>query len=72
MRFTEIEDLDLLRAVISENPVEHINRWSGISQYVDKIAGKQFTIKSLKDYLEYLVKQFLQRDKVNISKYVFL
>ncbi|KAB0790809.1 hypothetical protein PPYR_01339 [Photinus pyralis] len=68
LRFTTTDDLDLLRAVAAENPFEDILRWGVIHETVVTNTGKPFTLRALKDHLEYLLKLFIQEDKANIKK----
>ncbi|CAH0562979.1 unnamed protein product [Brassicogethes aeneus] len=60
LRFTDHDDISLLREVLGHNPIEHPVLWRDNMLSVTK---KNFSIRTLKDHLELLIKLWLKKSK---------
>ncbi|CAG9760270.1 unnamed protein product [Ceutorhynchus assimilis] len=63
-RFTDHDDLVLLREVLSHNPFENPALWHVIQENVSSLTGKTFVIRTLREHLERLIKLWLEMFKI--------
>ncbi|XP_072383179.1 uncharacterized protein [Diabrotica undecimpunctata] len=63
-RFSDHDDLTLLREVLGHNPFVDQTGWNVIQENLFSVTGKQFSIRTLKDHLERLIKSWLQEYKI--------
>lgn len=68
LRFSTIDDLCLLRQVISLNPYNDVNQWNNIKNSLVSTSNKNFTVRSVKEHVEYLLKVWIKEDRVNLKK----
>lgn len=72
IRFSINDDLTLLRQVVCLNPFEDRSYWKTISENVNKVSGKNFTVRSTREHVEHLIKLFKKGDRANLRRYVTL
>nr|CAH7719066.1 unnamed protein product [Callosobruchus chinensis]CAI5850227.1 unnamed protein product [Callosobruchus analis]CAH7726433.1 unnamed protein product [Callosobruchus chinensis]CAH7740987.1 unnamed protein product [Callosobruchus chinensis]CAH7751189.1 unnamed protein product [Callosobruchus chinensis] len=63
-RFSDLEDLLLLREVLSLNPFEDPDLWLTVQQHISSTTGKLFSVRTLKEHLDLLVKLWIEHVKV--------
>nr|CAI5843099.1 unnamed protein product [Callosobruchus analis] len=63
-RFSDLEDLLLLREVLSLNPFEDPDLWLTVQQHISSTTGKLFSVRTLKKHLDLLVKLWIEHVKV--------
>uniref|UniRef100_A0A6P7GBX1 Uncharacterized protein LOC114337858 n=1 Tax=Diabrotica virgifera virgifera TaxID=50390 RepID=A0A6P7GBX1_DIAVI len=63
-RFSDHDDLTLLREVLGNNPFVDPNAWNIIYKNLCSVTGKQVSIRTLKDHLDRLIKSWLQEYKI--------
>ncbi|KAF5279249.1 hypothetical protein FQR65_LT15454 [Abscondita terminalis] len=68
LRFNVSDDIMLLQHVIALNPFENERRWDEVLQSVINESGKQFTLRSIKEHLDHILKLFVKEDLANIRK----
>lgn len=68
LRFNISDDILLLKEVISINPYENNNNWKIIQSHVNKATGKDFTLRSVRDHVEYLLKLYIKDDRINLRR----
>ncbi|XP_044264705.1 uncharacterized protein LOC123011371 [Tribolium madens] len=68
LRFTIYDDLVLLREVLHQNPYEKHERWKEIREIVVNVTGKAFTVRAVKDHVEYLLALLAKDDRANLRK----
>lgn len=68
LRFTYDDDVLLLREVVAQNPIANPERWELVQINVERTAGKQFQIRTLKQHLQLLLELFLKKEEVLIIK----
>lgn len=64
LRFSEEDDLNLLREVAGQNPFENPTIWGSIQESIFVLSQKDFSIKTLKDHLDLLIKAWLEKVKL--------
>ena len=64
LRFTDTEDLLLLREVLSNNPFENPDVWLIIQQHISLVTGKLFAIRTLKEHLDLLIKLWMEQVQI--------
>lgn len=62
MRFGDNDELVLLREVLALNPFLNPNVWDIIQEHIRSLTGKTFTVRSLRDHLELLIKLWLKEN----------
>ncbi|KAG5891339.1 hypothetical protein JTB14_034407 [Gonioctena quinquepunctata] len=67
MRFREEDDIALLREVAGQNSFSNSGVWDVIREHVFLLTAKNFSVKSLKDHLDLIIKLWL--DKTKTMKY---
>jgi len=70
LRFSNDDDLGLLREVLCHNPFENNEKWSIIHKNVLKFSNKQFSIRTIKEHVEHLLKIWAKEDRTNLKKLV--
>lgn len=68
LRFTSDDDLCLLREVLCHNPFDNNDNWTIVHQNIIALSGKQFSIRSVKEHVEYLLKTCSKEDRTNLKK----
>ncbi|XP_015837594.2 trichohyalin [Tribolium castaneum] len=68
LRFTIFDDLVLLREVLHQNPYEKHERWKEIREIVVNVTEKAFTVRAVKDHVEYLLALLAKDDRANLRK----
>lgn len=68
VRFTADDDLALLREVTARNPLKEPEAWINVQGNLEKIVGKHFSIRTLKDHLQLLVDIWLKKDCIYRKK----
>lgn len=71
LRFRDEDDLIFLREVLGYNPFRQSDLWAVIQEHVFAATGKHFSIKTLKDHLDLLIKIWLEKTKKYKDRYVF-
>ncbi|XP_050513907.1 uncharacterized protein LOC126889568 [Diabrotica virgifera virgifera] len=67
-RFSDHDDLTLLREVLGNNPFVDPNAWNVIQENLCSVTGKQFSTRTLKDHLDRLIRSWLQEYKILRNK----
>ncbi|KAK4887475.1 hypothetical protein RN001_003746 [Aquatica leii] len=62
------DDLCLLREVLSINPYEDSIRWKDILAAVIKGTSKKFTLRAIKEHLQYILMLWAKEDRDNLRK----
>lgn len=62
VRFSKEDDIELLRLVVGENPYENPGIWKLIHSKLNIHTGKEFTLRGVKEHVEYLSKLFFKED----------
>ncbi|CAG9773544.1 unnamed protein product [Ceutorhynchus assimilis] len=62
-RFTEEDDVHLLREVLGLNPYEDHSRWTIIQVNMIQIIGNSLSIRTLRERVQNLIKKFLVKKK---------
>ena len=60
LRFSEHENIQLLREIVQENPFQDPTRWERIQRNLQILTGKTYLIKTLKNRIERLLEQFIK------------
>lgn len=68
LRFTEDDDLMLLRSVLNYNPFELIARWELIARDIRQYSKKEFLVRTLKEHVYYLVNKWYQKFKATSAR----
>lgn len=68
LRFSTIDDLNLLRQVVCLNPYNDHNQWNNIENTITSTSSKKFSIRSIKEHVDYLLKIWKKDDRVNLKK----
>lgn len=68
LRFSTVDDLCLLRQVICLNPYNDANQWENIQNTLSSTSNKNFSIRSVKEHVEYLLKIWKKEDRANLKK----
>ncbi|KAJ8955923.1 hypothetical protein NQ314_006822 [Rhamnusium bicolor] len=70
VRFTDHDDLTLLREVLGQNPIENPAVWAIIQENMLSVTKKNFSVRSLREHLELLIKLWLKEFKTlkNLKK----
>lgn len=68
LRFTIHDDLVLLREVLEQNPYERHDRWKEIRETVVNFTGKAFTVRAVREHVEYLLALLAKDDRGNLRK----
>ncbi|KAK4880049.1 hypothetical protein RN001_008195 [Aquatica leii] len=68
LRFNVNDDITLLQQVIAVNPFENERRWDEVLHSVIKSSGKEFSIRSIREHIEHLLKLFVKEDRANLRK----
>lgn len=68
LRFSDHDDLILLREVLAQNPFANSTLWIVVQENLCLVSGKQFSIRTLKDHLERLIKMWLDNTKILQNK----
>ncbi|CAG9762657.1 unnamed protein product [Ceutorhynchus assimilis] len=63
LRFTDHDDLSLLREVLGQNPIDNPAAWNIIQENMLSLTKKHFLVRTLKEHLELLVKLWLKEFK---------
>nr|CAH7766064.1 unnamed protein product [Callosobruchus chinensis] len=63
LRFREEDDLIFLREVLGYNPFQQPELWSVIQEHVYAATRKSFSVKTLKDHLDLLIKIWIEKTK---------
>nr|CAI5851139.1 unnamed protein product [Callosobruchus analis] len=63
LRFREEDDLIFLREVLGYNPFQQPDLWYVIQEHVYAATRKLFSVKTLKDYLDLLIKIWIEKTK---------
>lgn len=64
LRFTYEDDLTFLKEFIIQNPTTNPKGWELLQKHLLIVTGKNFTIRTLKQHLLYLLETWLKREKV--------
>jgi hypothetical protein len=64
LRFSDTDDLALLREVLGQNPFIDSRRWSEVASNMTLLTGKTFKEKTLRDHLNLLIKLWLENKKI--------
>lgn len=70
LRFRDEDDFALLREVAGQNPFGNPEVWETIQQNIFLLTGKEFSLKTLKDHLDLLIRLWLEKTKLFKDKYV--
>lgn len=68
LRFSANDDLVLLREIVHQNPFEDKNRWNDVHENVNTYCQKNFSLRSIKDHSDHLLKLYAKEDKINLKK----
>jgi len=68
LRFSTTDDLCLLRQVICLNPYNDTNQWNIIKDTIVSTSKKNFSIRSIKEHVEHLLKVWSKEDRANLKK----
>ncbi|XP_068897053.1 UPF0430 protein CG31712-like isoform X4 [Tenebrio molitor] len=68
LRFTTEDDLILLRDVVGHNPFKGPSKWKQIQANLLCVSGKNFSIRSVREHVEHLLKLFVKKDRANLRK----
>ncbi|KAF5271898.1 hypothetical protein FQR65_LT17532 [Abscondita terminalis] len=68
LRFTMSDDLYLLREVLAINPYEDSIGWKNVLAAVIKGTSKTFTLRAVKEHLQYILMLWAKEDRDNIRK----
>ncbi|KAG5866883.1 hypothetical protein JTB14_037484 [Gonioctena quinquepunctata] len=68
MRFRAEDDIALLREVARQNPFSNSGVWDVIREHVFLLTAKSFSVKSLKDHLDLIIKLWLDKTKTMNKK----
>ncbi|KAL1488640.1 hypothetical protein ABEB36_014440 [Hypothenemus hampei] len=68
LRFSEQDDMALLQEVASRNPFQNSEEWEIIQQSNLTLTEKKFNVKTLKDHLDLLIKNWLKKTKLLQTK----
>lgn len=63
LRFSDADDLALLREVLSQVPFVDSRRWKDVETNMALLTDKPFKVKSLRDHLNLLLKLWLDSKK---------
>ncbi|KAJ8950898.1 hypothetical protein NQ314_007755 [Rhamnusium bicolor] len=63
LRLTDHDDLTLLREVLGQNPIENPAVWAIIQENMLSVTNKNFSVRSLREHLELLIKLWLKEFK---------
>jgi len=63
LRFTDGDDLALLREVLGHRPFINTQKWNQVQNSMVILTGKNFKMKSLRDHFNLLIKAWLERKK---------
>lgn len=63
LRFNEHDDLTLLHEVLGQNPFENPAVWAIIQENMLSVTKKNFSIRTLKEHLELLIKLWIKEFK---------
>lgn len=64
LRFRDEDDIVLLREVAGQNPFLNVDAWEIIQSNVFMHSSKEFSLKTLKDHLDLLIKLWLEKLKI--------
>lgn len=68
LRFTSDEDLMLLRSVLNYNPFESSEKWGQIARDIRQYSKKEFSVRTLKEHVYYLVKKWIEKFKATSTR----
>ncbi|KYN27936.1 hypothetical protein ALC57_02656 [Trachymyrmex cornetzi] len=68
LRFTNEDDLVLLKEVTSLNPYEDKERWKTIADRVGAASKKNFSVRAVRDHVEHLLKNWIKTNRANLKK----
>lgn len=68
LRWSVAHEIMLLKEVLAEDPFEDPKRWEKIHENIKKSSGKNYSIRSVKDHVERLLKLFIKEDRANLRK----
>ncbi|KAK4881537.1 hypothetical protein RN001_004856 [Aquatica leii] len=66
LRFAMFDDLCLLREVLAINPYEDSIRWKDVLAAVIKVTSKKFTLRAIKEHLQYILMLWAKEDRDNL------
>lgn len=67
-RFTNDDDIVLLKEVLGYNPYCDHSRWTNIQESLEKSIGKKFNIRTIKEHVDLLAKQHVRKEEENTVK----
>lgn len=65
LRFTDHDNICLLREVLQENPFKDSSAWDKVQKNLQILTGKLYLIKTLKNRIERLLDQFTKQDEID-------
>ncbi|KAF5291976.1 hypothetical protein FQR65_LT20359 [Abscondita terminalis] len=68
LRFSTFDDLCLLREVLALNPFEDSSRWKDVLTAIVKGTSKKFSLRAVKEHLQYILMLWAKEDRSNIRK----
>jgi len=68
LRFSTEDDLSLLWEVLCHYPHNDARQWSIIQKIIILWSNKPFTLRAIKEHVEYLLKIWAKEDRVNFKK----
>lgn len=71
LRFTKDDDILILQQILSLNPYLKKENWEIIKNTTVEVTGKNFTLRAIKDHVEYMLKNWTRTDNASRKRYVF-
>ncbi|KAF5275786.1 hypothetical protein FQR65_LT16531 [Abscondita terminalis] len=68
LRFSTFDDLCLLHEVLALNPFEDSSRWKDVLTAIVKGTSKKFSLRAVKEHLQYILMLWAKEDRSNIRK----
>lgn len=68
LRFKVEDDLLLLRTILVENPFEDSSKWRNVQFNVCKTTGKAFTLRTIRDHVEHLMRVLSKHGRAKLRK----
>lgn len=68
LRFKVEDDVVVLKTVLNENPFEDSTRWRRVHLAVCKSTGKAFTLRTIRDHVELLMRVFIKHGQAGLRR----
>lgn len=68
LHFSVQDDIKILKKVIELNPYKNMAIWKTIREYICCVQEKNFSLRAVREHVEYLLKLYRKNDFNNLKK----